>query len=216
MRHRYIYWLLRGIAFLVLQLDTVACLLQEVVDKQRHSQLYVFPLKERNLEVSMLSVRMIGSSILAEQTRARSRGGKAVCLLIVFLTILEISEDPPGLAFLECPISVSLDGKDPAASDKVLWKELPDIEQGQRHHCQPVFDLNGLGFHEELGMDHEFSESRLLASLILMGSCKSPLVPTRKQHEAERRYDIREAITQPTRGIQSLRIVPELSEEALG
>ena len=68
----------------------------------------------------MCQLPLVVGSCLALESEPRPCAGWRVCLEIPDLFVLETSQDPPGLAFLERTIFVSFDGENPAASYVVL------------------------------------------------------------------------------------------------
>ena len=68
--------------------------------------------------------------------------------MIILLFVLEASKDPSGLALLEVPILVVLDGQNPAAGDKVLDLVLPHVNQDEDVVVGPRVILSLLGLHE--------------------------------------------------------------------
>ena len=72
--------------------------------------------------------------------------------------------DPKCLALLEFAIPISLNCKDPLASDKVLRLEGLDVNEVEHIVIKPTFHLGRFCFNKEFGIDLEFLKGFRVAS----------------------------------------------------
>ena len=94
-------------------------------------------------------VSVVGSK-LACQTESWSRGSRRVGLLLILLLVQEALKHPAGLGLDKVTVFVTLNGQDPASTNKVLALYLAQVNQFKNVVVNPRLVFSLLGFDKVL------------------------------------------------------------------